>query len=245
MMSDKYAFSFCRFRIENSAQPATKRFSCKSCPERMTECVMEIRNQQKKPSSGSRHWRRLGRGAVYYLAVTLCLLSIFHSSLVVTSQPLRADEIETVERAINLLDAKGFAKEAFLLRRLTVFRNTDNWLNSLMQKENAFAATNFPFNVLTLYPDFFIKSADDTERAMILLHEARHLQGADEQDAYGYAWRSRHRIGWTILSHGTTESYITVEESTREAAPELFTCTDKLWNDCTENSRPKLLAANK
>jgi hypothetical protein len=207
---------------------------------------MEIYNRQEK-SGFVKGWhaRRLARSAVYYLAMTLCLLSVFHSSLLVTSQPLRADELQEVNRAIDLLDAKGFEKEAFLLRRLTVFRNTDSWLNSLAQKENAFAATNFPFNVITLYPDFFSRAADDTERAMVLLHEAQHLQGADEPAAYGYVWRNRQRLGWTILSHGTTESYVTVEELTREMAPELFTCPDKLWNDCTEISKPTHIANNK
>jgi hypothetical protein len=207
---------------------------------------MEVFNRQENSVSGKRtKAARFVRGAFYYLAVTLCLLSIFHSSLLVSSEPLRTDEIETVNRAIDLLDARGFGKEAFLLRRLTVFRNTDNWLNSLTEKENAFAATNFPFNVITLYPDFFTRAVDDTERAMILLHEARHLQGADERDAYGYVWRNRERLGWTILSHGTTESYVTIDLLTREAVPELFTCADRLWNDCTGLPRPKTVASAK
>jgi hypothetical protein len=207
---------------------------------------MEVFNRLEKPESGTRDSIARGvRRAFYYLAVTLCLLSIFHSSLLVTSEPLRADEIAAVDRAVDLLDAKGFGREAFLLRYLTVFRNTDNWLNSLTRKENAFAATNYPFNVLTLYPDFFSKAKDDTERAMILLHEAQHIQGANEREAYDYAWRNRGRIGWTILSHGTTNSYVTVEALTREAVPELFSCADKLWNDCTEISKPVTIARAK
>jgi hypothetical protein len=204
---------------------------------------MEVLNRQGRLDSGARGAaRRIARGAFYYLAMTLCLLSIFHSSLLVTSQPLRTDELAAVERAIGLLDAKGFGREAFILRRLTIFRNTDNWLNSLADKENAFAATNFPFNVVTLYPDFFIKAKDDAERAMILLHEVQHVQGASESEAYAYAWRNRERVGWTILSHGTTESYITVEILTREMAPELFNCADRLWNDCTESRKPAATA---
>ena len=197
---------------------------------------MEVLNRQDKKAIGKRAklWRLI-RGAGYYMAVTLCLLSIFHSSLLVTSQPLRADESAAVTRAIDLLEAKGFAYEAFLLRRLTLFRNTDNWLNEMTDKENAYAATNFPLNIITLYPDFFMKAQDDTERAMILLHEVQHIQGANEPEAYAYVWRNRHRMGWTILSHGTTESYITIEALTREVAPELFNCADKIWNDCTEN----------
>ena len=206
---------------------------------------MEVLNRHERTNSGGRaKLARLARRAGYYLAVTLCLLSIFHSSLLVTSQPLRAEEAAQVERAIDLLDAKGFSHEAFLLRRLTIFRNSDNWLNQMTDKENAFAATNFPLNIVTLYPDFFIKAKDDTERAMILLHEVQHMQGADEHEAYGFAWRNRHRLGWTILTHGTTESYVTIELLTREIAPEIFTCKDKIWNDCTETlpARPPTIA---
>ncbi len=152
----------------------------------------------------------------------------------ITSAPLRDDERETLDRTIALLAAKGFDREVFLLRHITTFRRTDNWLNTLADNENAFAATNFPFELITLYPDFYSKAKDDTERAMILLHEARHLQGADERDAFDYVWRNRQKLGWTILSYGTTESYITIELLTRENSPELFTCPANLWKDCTE-----------
>jgi len=204
---------------------------------------MEVFNQQDRTVSGKRRWwARFLRGAIYYLVVTLCVLSIFHSSLLLTSQPIESRDFETVTRAIDLLDAKGFSKEAFWLRRLTVFRASDNWLNSLTPKENAFAATNFPFNIITLYPDFFSRAKDDTERAAILLHEAQHLQGASERDACEYVWRNREKLGWTILSHGTTESYIAIEIWTREAVPELFKCTDKLWDDCTAAPKPVKIA---
>lgn len=208
---------------------------------------MEVYNRQKNVNPGSKRSKflRFVRSVFYYLAVTLCLISIFHSSLLITSQPLRTDENAAVERAINLLDAKGFGREAFLLRRLTVFRNTDNWLNSLTQKENAYAAANFPFNIITLYPDFFTKAQDDTERAMILLHEVQHLKGANEREAYEFAWRNREKVGWTILSHGTTESYINIEAMTRETVPELFSCADKMWDDCTGIPKPAIITRAK
>lgn len=208
---------------------------------------MEVYNRQENTNRASKRGKflRFARGAFYYLAVTLCLISIFHSSLLLTSQPLRADENAAVERAINLLDAKGFGREAFLLRRLTVFRNTDSWLNSLTQKENAYASANFPFNIITLYPDFFTKAQDDAERAMILLHEVQHLKGADEHEAYEFAWRNRAQVGWTILTHGTTESYITIEAMTRETVPELFNCADRMWDDCTEIRKPSNIARAK
>jgi hypothetical protein len=207
---------------------------------------MEVFNRQQQNEPGTRgRFARFAYGVFYYLAMTLCLISVFHSSLLVSSLPLAEDEVATVTRAVDLLDAKGFRKEAFLLRHLTVYRSTDNWLNALTPKENAFAATNFPLNVVTLYPDFFTRATDDTERAAVLLHEAQHIQGANEQEAYEYVWRNRARLGWTLLSHGTTESYVSIESLTREAAPGLFTCSDKLWNDCTEISKPANLARNK
>jgi hypothetical protein len=155
-------------------------------------------------------------------------------SLVTTSQPIMDYERGDVERAINLLETKGFEREVFLLRNTVTFRRSDHWLNSLIFNERAYAATNFPFQIVTIYADFYQKAADDTERAMILLHESRHLMGDNENQAYKYVWRNRDRLGWTLKSHGTTPVFITVEEQTRENAPEIFTCSNKLWNDCTE-----------
>ena len=162
---------------------------------------------------------------------TLCL---FHFSLIATSAPISATNMQTITRAIDILEEKGFHREAFLLKHTATFRSSDHWLNRVILSENAYAATNFPVQIITVYPDFYTKTIDDTERAMVLLHEAQHLQRANEAEAYAYVWRNRGRLGWTQLPYGTTASYITVEELTRENAPELFTCTSKVWNDCTE-----------
>ena len=168
------------------------------------------------------------------LAALLAVLA-FHLSMVATAAPLYFEEEHAVERAIGLLKAKGFEKEAFLLEHTVTFRSTDNWLNRLAVKEDAFAATNLPFQIVTLYPDFYTRPSDDTERAMILLHEAQHLLGKDEASAYAYVWQNRARLGWTQLAYGTTETYVTIEQQTRENAPELFNCPSKVWNDCTES----------
>lgn len=167
------------------------------------------------------------------LTAMLALLT-FHLTMISSSAPLYFEEEQSVDRAIELLQTKGFGTEAFLLRHTVTFRRTDNWLNRLSRKDNAFAATNLPFQIVTLYPDFFARPADDTERAMILLHEAQHLMAKDEASAYGYVWRNRARLGWTQLTHGTTETYVTIEQLTRENAPELFNCPSKVWSDCTE-----------
>ena len=175
----------------------------------------------------------LQQTATHAASAVLAIVA-FYLSLISTSLPPTKAEMEKVDRAIQLLADRGFADEVFLLKGTTTFRGTDHWLNSFIEKENAYASTNFPFQIVTLYPDFYSKAVDDTERAMILLHEARHLMGEDENQAYAYVWRSRKTIGWTLRSHGTTESYVTIEQQTREIAPELFNCPEKPWEDCTE-----------
>src|SRR6478672_7028354 len=168
------------------------------------------------------------------IAAGFLTLIIFYLSLISTSVPVTSKESATIDGAITQLEAKGFAREAFMLRKMVSFRGSDNWLNSVERSENAFAATNFPFFIVTVYPDFFDRTKDDTERAMILLHEAQHLRGANEHDAYAYVWEHRQQLGWTTLSHGATPTFVTVEEQTRENAPDLFTCPQKVWHDCTE-----------
>jgi hypothetical protein len=168
------------------------------------------------------------------LRVGLFTILVFYFTLIISSNPVTPAQFEKIDKAIELLAEKGFEREVFLLRNATLFRNTDNWLNSAVDKENAFASTNCPFGMITIYPDFYDRAADDTERAMILLHEVQHLQGTDEREAYSYVWQNRHKLGWTMTPYGTTETYVTIELQTREHAPELFTCPDKLWNDCTE-----------
>ena len=169
----------------------------------------------------------------YSISVVLAIVA-FYLSLLTTSIPPNKHERADIDRAVGILASKGFDEEVWLLRRTTTFRVTDHWLNNFVEKENAYAATNFPFQIVTVYPDFYGKAVDDTERAMVLLHEARHLMGEDENQAYAYVWRTRKKLGWTLETHGTTESYITIEQQTREQAPELFNCPEKPWEDCTE-----------
>lgn len=172
-----------------------------------------------------------------YVAAGALAVFILYLSLLATSVPPTDAERQKIDAAIDVLEAKGFEQEAFLLRHLTVFRKSDNWLNGVAESENAYAATNFPFGIMTIYPDFYEKATDDTERAMVLLHEARHIEGADERQAYTYVWENRAKLGWTTLTHGTTPTYVTIELQTRENAPELFKCSSNLWNDCTERMR--------
>ena len=142
-------------------------------------------------------------------------------------------EKKAVEASIKILEAKGFSGEAFLLNYLTAFRANDNWLNASVPKENAFAATNFPFEIITIYPDFFAYPVDETERAAILLHEAQHLKGADEKEAYEFVWKNRKKLGWTEEKYATSVVWQNVRKQTREVVPELFVCDVNPYGDCT------------
>lgn len=167
------------------------------------------------------------------MAVAVAVVG-FYASLVLSASPLDRAQHKIIEDAIAHLERSGFSKEAFLLRRITVYRSNDNWLNASVQKENAYAATNFPFEVVTIYPDFFIYPADTTERAAILLHEAQHLQGKDEKEAYEFVWRNRARIGWTSASHFKSVIWLETRKMTKDYMPAMFVCDGYVYSDCTE-----------
>lgn len=154
--------------------------------------------------------------------------------MIFTASPLNGEEKAVVERGVKILDEKGFSDEVFLLRHLTVFRGNDNWLNASTRLENAYAATNYPFEIMTIYPDFFSATTDDTERAAILLHEAQHLKGADERQAYEFVWRNRKILGWTQDIYRNSVIWRNVRKQTREYAPNLFVCNWTEYDDCTE-----------
>jgi hypothetical protein len=170
------------------------------------------------------------------ILVFACIFALFgfYFSLIFSADKLTHDETIMVEQAINVLEQKGFSGEVFLLRYVTAFRGNDNWLNALVVKENAYAATNFPFEIMTVYPDFFTVTMDDTERASILLHEAKHLQGADEKEAYEFVWKNRKQLGWTKETHYNSIIWRSVRKQTKEYAPNLFVCDLNEFADCTE-----------
>jgi len=158
----------------------------------------------------------------------------FYLSLLFTSKSLNYDEKSKVRSATRVLDEKGFSSEVFLLKYLTSFRGNDNWLNASTKEENAYAATNFPFEIMTVYHDFFEFPADDTERAAILLHEAQHLKGADEKEAYEFVWKNRKKLGWTKDKYADSVVWRNVRKQTKEFAPHLFVCDVNEYGDCTE-----------
>ncbi len=178
--------------------------------------------------------RRVIVRAVICVAVCVAMVLAFYVSLIASAGSLTIDQKHTVRRAIAVLRDKGFAADIVLLENVTVFRSDDNWLNATVAKENAFAATNFPFAIITLYSDFFAYPIDDVERAAILLHESRHLRGEDEHTAYRYVWLNRKQLGWTGDKYAHSQVWDNIRRQTREHVPELFNCPQRRSTDCTE-----------
>ncbi len=155
-------------------------------------------------------------------------------SLVFSAEPLNAEQHAKVNAAITVLEKNGFTAETFYLRHFAVFRGSDNWLNGTVAKENAYAATNFPFGIITIYPDFFSYTGDDIERAAILLHEVKHLEGADEKEAYEFVWKRKSEIGWVKEKYRGSVVWKEIRNQTKEYVPNLFVCEFNEYHDCAE-----------
>lgn len=170
------------------------------------------------------------------ICMIVCVLAIcgFYFSLVFSAEPLTGEKHENINRAISILEEKGFTNEVFYLKYFTVFRGSDNWLNDTVAKENAYAATNYPLEIMTVYDDFFTYTTDDVERAAILLHEAKHLQGFDESAAYEFVWKNKKQLGWTKENYQKSVVWREIRKQTREYAPNLFVCDFNEAGDCTE-----------
>jgi len=196
--------------------------------------LIEISSTEEKESGKRDSSHPILRRVAICAAVCVLTLLGFYLSMIFTSASLTCEEKAEIEKAVKILDEKGFSGEVFLLSRLTSYRGNDNWLNASTRFENAYAATNFPFQVMTVYPDFFAYTNDETERAAILLHEAQHLKGADEKEAYEFVWRNRKKLGWTKEKYGNSTIWRNVRQQTKEFAPNLFVCPWTEYGDCTE-----------
>ncbi|HKP67949.1 MAG TPA: hypothetical protein VJV05_01620 [Pyrinomonadaceae bacterium] len=177
----------------------------------------------------------IAKRASVCLAVLIATVISFYISLVYSADALTAEGAAKIEAGIRILEEKGFTDEVRLLRHVAVFRSTDNWLNASVEKESAYAATNFPFEIVTIYPDFFKFSTDDVESAAILLHEAKHLQGQDEKEAYEFVWKNRQRLGWTYDRYSRSAIWLETRKLTKELSPILFVCEFNEFWDCTES----------
>ena len=189
--------------------------------------------EQTAPNGDQTGKRSLASRLIWILGATLLILIIWSLSLHITSDDLRYEQRHTVERAIAVLEQKGFARQAFVLRYLTSFRRTDSWWNYYVGHQDAYAATNFPFEVVTLYPEFFEKSVDDNERAVLLLHEAYHLFGSGEEAALEGVWRNKQRLDWSAERYGNSKVWKDTIELTMDKVPTLFQCGPDGQSDCT------------
>jgi hypothetical protein len=133
-----------------------------------------------------------------------------------------------------VLDQAGFSREAFTLSHVVSYRRTDNWWNRYVGHQTAYAATNFPFGVVTLYPAFFKYPVDDTERATILLHESYHVLGDREEAALQRVWIEKRRLGWTSSRYDHTRVWKNTREWTSAAVPNLFRCGEDRQSDCLD-----------
>jgi len=153
-----------------------------------------------------------------WLAFTIVLIVfVWSRSLLLTSEPITEDQRQMVRQAIAVLAQAGFSREVVMLRHFANFRATDNWWNLYLGHRQAYAATNFPLGVVTLYGPFFTVATDDTERAVILLHEAQHLFGSGEEETLQRVWAEKERIGWTAELYGNTRVWKNTKEWTESA----------------------------
>ena len=206
---------------------------CISCSKQNVESAIvcsRCGGKLRPISSGNTIFRR----ATICVMVCLIALAGFYLSLIGSAKSLTYNDKQSVNQAIAILRQRGFNSEVMLLANFATFRSTDNWLNASVAKENAYAATNFPFEIVTLYPDFFTYPVDDTERAAILLHEAKHLAGMDEHDAYEFVWKNRAKLGWTSDKYRDSIVWQNIRRQTKDMVPQLFGCPEFVASDCTE-----------
>ncbi|HLL75421.1 MAG TPA: hypothetical protein VK421_09145 [Pyrinomonadaceae bacterium] len=205
--------------------------ACKRCaaPLGGARAATEADGERAGASLGGRLLRR----ALVVVGVVALFIAAAYVSLLITSEPVTAEQRQLIHSATRLLDERGFGDSARLLR-LATYRSTDNWWNRYVGHREAYAAVNFPFQVVTLYPDFFSHPTDDTERAVILLHEAYHLAGSGEERAFSGVWRDKERLGWTKERYGQTRVWGSVREFTAQHAPSLFRCGEDGRGDCLE-----------
>jgi len=200
-------------------------------------CGVELDAEPLAPSdtpgkAAPRKSRSFLKRVAFIAGATLTILLIFYLSLIFTSDGLQPAERDQIQRAIAILGQKGFSREAFVLKQLASFRTSDNWLNAYVGHRDAYAATNFPFEVVTLYPDFFNLPVDDTERAAVLLHEARHLLGDGEEAALELTWKNKRQLGWTEDKYGQTRVWDATEDLTRPMFAYMFQCGADGQTDC-------------
>ena len=205
---------------------------CRRCGTRLTEEDSSRPQPVAAEPSTEPRQRSLLKRLIWIVSATLVVLIIWYVSLLLTSDKLQPDQFLKVDVAIGLIEQSGFSREGFVLRHATMFRSSDNWWNRWLGHHDAYAATNFPFEIVTLYPEFFDTPVDDRERAAVLLHEARHLLGDGEESALRLTWMNKQRLGWTRARYQQTKVWDNTERLTRAQFPYLFQCGSDGKTDC-------------
>jgi len=205
---------------------------CRRCGATLVEGKLFIVASPESDLPAQRPRRGFFRRLIWIVTSTLAILFVWYVSLLLTSNGLQPDQRFKVDAAVSLIEQRGFKHEAFLLRRVTIFRSTDNWWNRLLGHRDAFAATNFPFEIVTLYPQFFTVPVDDCERAAVLLHEARHLSGDGEEAALQSTWKSKRALGWTEDRYQQTTVWDSTARLTKAQFPYMFQCGAEGNSDC-------------
>jgi NADH:ubiquinone oxidoreductase subunit E len=236
--------SFITMSQEFIQTPHQSRRKCRNCglvnassDELCRRCGTPLADEQHvdtgEPIAGATPKKRsLLKRITWVLATTLIILGIWYVSLLLSSDGLQPDQREKVQQAIAVLQQQGFNREAFILKHLVVFRGTDNWWNRYVGHRDAYAATNFPFEVVTLYPEFFDVPVDDRERAAVLLHETCHLMGDGEDAALQSTWHNKQRLGWTTDKYKETRVWDATEKLTKARFPYMFQCGSDGKSDC-------------
>ena len=178
--------------------------------------------------------RGFARSLLLIAGTTLTIVVVAFLSLLMTSEGLSDEQQRIGTGAVALGEWCVSTRQSRVLRGVVFYRSSDNWWNTHVGHQNAYAATNFPFAVVTLYPGFFRVSVDATERAAILLHESHHVFGADERTALQRVWIDKRRLGWTAPLYNRTRVWRNTKEWTNGAIPVLFQCGDDRQSDCVE-----------
>jgi hypothetical protein len=204
--------------------------TCRRCGVALSDDAPALMEQPN--DTGVKTKRTLVERLLWITGMTATILFISYVSMLLTSDRLPFEQKQEVERAIAIIERGGFDKEAFFLRHIVNYRATDNWWNIEIGHHDAYAATNFPFEVVTLYPEFFADSVDDTERAAMLLHESHHLFASGETATLESTWREKGRIGWTAEKYSQTKVWDNTKRLTVNLVPSLFQCGAEGRSDC-------------
>ncbi len=137
--------------------------TCRRCGASLIEeQSAAIREEQMavEPAEETVPRRSIVQRLAWILGTTLILVFAAYMSLLLTSEDLPIDQRHTVKNAIAILRQKGFERQAFVLDNLVKYRSTDSWWNRYVGHHDAYAATNFPFEVVTEAPKLFTCGTD-------------------------------------------------------------------------------------